>query len=511
MAISSVTGLQETMTTQADTSAKPDIAVLCALASMVLVLHAIVRNGYGFHRDELQTLDDARHMAAGFVAYPPLTPLAGRIAIALFGISPWVLRLPAAIVNAVSLVIVGLTAREMGGRRLAQVVALMMSLGVAMVFSTMLQYNTFDYLAWALAAYFMARLLRTGDARWWVGVGAAIGLGVLSKYSVALLAASIIGGVIALPSQRHWLRSRWFYLGMLTTLVVASPNLIWLATHHFITLEMEHSIHARDIRWGRTAGYWSDQIRFTLLAIPLVIAGIVSLVRSAQFRLLAFFFLGPLVLFALVKGRGYYLLPAYIPVNAAAGVVLERWLAGRTRPLQTAIVSVVCVALLADTVALSSRFVQIAKPGSAFFRWQWRNSSDIADDIGWPEFVASVANAANTLSPTERDRLVVLAENYGEAGALELYGASYGLPQPISEVNSWWARGFGSPPPDNVLVTGGDMPGLAPHFESCRVVGQVHIPYGVQNEESKYHLPIIFCQNLRGSWTEVWAHDRKFG
>src|SRR5207302_7285499 len=116
--------------------------------------------------DELQTLAAARHLAAGFVAYPPMTPLAGRIAIALFGISPQVFRLPAAIVNAVSVVLVGLVARELGGRRLAQCVAALMSLPVALVFSTMLQYNTFDYLAWALAAFFTARLLRTGDPRW---------------------------------------------------------------------------------------------------------------------------------------------------------------------------------------------------------------------------------------------------------------------------------------------------------------------------------------------------------
>jgi len=260
-----------------------DIDILGVLAATVLILSAIAGNGYGFHRDELQTLDDARHLAAGFVAYPPLTPLLGRLSIAVFGISPWALRLPAALINFVSLVLVGLTARELGGRRLAQCVALLMSLGVGIVFSTMLQYNTPDYLAWALAAFFTARLLRTGDPRNWIGVGAALGIGALSKYSISFLAISILVGVAALPSRRSAFRSRWFWLGALTTLLIASPNLIWLARHHWITLVMEHSIHARDIRWGRTQGYWTDQLKFNMLALPLVLWGIVWLLRNARF------------------------------------------------------------------------------------------------------------------------------------------------------------------------------------------------------------------------------------
>jgi len=493
-----------------------DIDILGVLAATVLILSAIAGNGYGFHRDELQTLDDARHLAAGFIAYPPLTPLLGRLSIAIFGISPWALRLPAALINFVSLVLVGLTARELGGRRLAQCVALLMSLGVGIVFSTMLQYNTPDYLAWALAAFFTARLLRTGDPRNWIGVGAALGIGALSKYSISFLAISILVGVAALPSRRSAFRSRWFWLGALTTLLIASPNLIWLARHHWITLVMEHSIHARDIRWGRTQGYWTDQLKFNMLALPLVLWGIVWLLRNARFRLLAFFFFGPLLLLALVKGRGYYLLPAYIPVNAAAGVALEQWLA-RRRAVSTrlwvprAVAVAVVLVLVADAVALSFRSVQIARPGSAFYLYQARKNTDVADEIGWPEFVASVANAYQTLAPSERDHLAVLAENYGEAGALEVYGPSYGLTPPISQVNSWWDRGFGTPPPENVLVTGGELPGLAPHFDTCRLVGWVQSPYGVKNEESLHHQPIFFCHHLRGTWSRVWAQDRKFG
>jgi hypothetical protein len=342
-------------------------------------------------------------------------------------------------------------------------------------------------------------------------VGAAIGVGVLSKYSIAFLALSLVAGVAALPSQRHWLRSRWFWLGVVATVMVASPNLVWLAMHQFVTLNMEHTIHARDVRIGRAAGYWTDQLKFNLFALPLVVAGLVWLVRSAQFRLLSVFFFGPLVLFAAAKGRGYYLLPAYIAVNAAAGVVLERGLALLSGTKRAVVTGVVCAALVCDAVLIGSMFVQVGRPGSRFFEWQWRNNTDIADDIGWPEFVDSVADAYQGLAPAEREGVAILAQNYGEAGALELYGPAHGLPEPISQVNSFWARGFGETPPENVLVTGGTLRDLVPYFESCRVAGQVRIPYGVKNEESLYHTRIFFCHHMRRDWGQVWRDERRFG
>ena len=239
-------------------SLRSDAALLSAFAALILGVHFFLGNGYGFHRDELQFLDDARHLQWGFVAYPPLTAFCGRIAIALFGISPQVFRLPAAIVNALSLVLVGLTAREAGGRRPAQIIALFATFPLAIALSSVLQYGTFDLLAWCIVILFTARVLRTGDERYWIGVGAGVGIGVLAKYSIAFPVVSLLGAIVLLPSQRHHLRGRFFWYGALTAAVIAAPNLFWLARHHFITLQMEHFIHARDVRHGRAEGYYSD-------------------------------------------------------------------------------------------------------------------------------------------------------------------------------------------------------------------------------------------------------------
>lgn len=492
-------------------SLRSDAALLSVCAALIILIHFFLGNGYGFHRDELQLLDDARHLQPGFVAYPPLTAISGRIAIALFGISPQVFRLPAAFVNAVSLVLIGLIARELGGRKPAQVIALFAAFPLALAFSSVLQYNTFDLLSWSLIIFFTSRLFRTGEERYWLGVGAGIGIGVLSKYAVVFPVASLLAALVLLPSQRHHLRSRWFWYGALTATIIAAPNLLWLARHHFITLQMEQFIHARDVRHGRADGYYTDQVKFTLFALPLAVTGLVSLLRSPRFRLLSAFYLGPFLLFAIVRGRGYYLLPAYPVLYAAGAVALERVLASRATLTRVAIRSIVLSAMLIDAAAVAWAYLPLWRPGSAGWNWQMRNNYDMADEVGWPEFVAQVATVRDTLSAQDRSRLAILANNYGEAGALSLYGPSYGLPIPISSTNSFHDRGFGPFPPDTVIVVGGELHDQQLNFEQCTVASTVHIPYEVRNEESVDHPQILICHHLRRPWPDAWMKSQEFG
>ena len=107
--------------------------------------------------------------------------------------------------------------------------------------------------------------------------------------------------------------------------------------------------------------------------------------------------------------------------------------------------------------------------------------------VGWPELVEQVAGIYQALPPEQRARAGILAGNYGEAGALDLYGPAYGLPRPISGGNSLWARGYGDPPPETVILVGFERAYAERLFQSCRPVGQVKNRYGVRNEESEHH------------------------
>src|SRR5215471_806813 len=96
---------------------RSDVGVLVLVAALFLVLHIATNGQYGFHRDELQTLDDARHLDWGFVVYPPITPLIGRFELVLFGTSLVGFRVFAAIAVSLIMVLTGLMAKELGGNR----------------------------------------------------------------------------------------------------------------------------------------------------------------------------------------------------------------------------------------------------------------------------------------------------------------------------------------------------------------------------------------------------------
>src|SRR3954454_5782364 len=161
--------------------------LLLGIAAAIAILHIATNSRYGFHRDELQFLSDARHLDWGFVPYPPFTPFMERIGLSLFGLSMIGLRLFSVVANATAIVATGFMARELGGGRLAQIAAaLSIALsGLPLFEGTEFQYTTFDYLWWVLIAYAVIRLLKTENPRWWVAIGALIGIGFQTKNTMA--------------------------------------------------------------------------------------------------------------------------------------------------------------------------------------------------------------------------------------------------------------------------------------------------------------------------------------
>jgi hypothetical protein len=140
-----------------------------------------------------------------------------------------------------------------------------------------------------------------------------------------------------------------------------------------------------------------------------------------------------------------------------------------------------------------------------------KNNADMANEVGWPEFVGQVAAVRDGLPAGDREKLAVLAENFGEAGALQLYGPKYGLPVPISTVNDFHDRGWGPFEPQTIIIVGGNLEDESKFFEGCRVVAMVHLPYRVQDEETEDHPQILVCGRMKFSWPVVWARSQDFG
>jgi hypothetical protein len=490
---------------------RSDLALLLAIALSTLLLHFLTGNRYGFNRDELSLLDDARHLAWGYVAYPPITPFFARLSLLLFG--TWLpgFRFFSWLVQAIAVVVAGLMARELGGSRRAQIIAALATVPFSLGGGALMTYISFDYLCWVLAAYFVLRLLKTGDPRWWLAIGAALGLGMLSKYTMGFFTLGIVGAVL-LTDARRYLRSKWLWLGVAISILLFLPNLLWQAKHHFVSLDFLSFIHERDVREGLTSGFLPDQVELALLSFPLPLAGICYLFfkNGRRFRMLAWMYVIPLALYLIAKGRGYYLAPSYPMLYAAGAVFLDDWFATLQQSRAKALRIAVFAALLIDVAIAIAFALPTAPVGSPWWQFAVRVNGTLREEIGWPEFVQTVAKIRDTLPAEERARLGILAGNYGEAGALNLYGEHYGLPRAISGVNSFWERGYGNPPPETLVVVGYPREWVDSHFASCQLAGHPGNRYGIADEETIEDPDMFVCRGLRQPWPAFWKNFQSF-
>ncbi|HVO41526.1 MAG TPA: glycosyltransferase family 39 protein [Aggregatilineales bacterium] len=494
-----------------------DIGLLILLVLARILLQVFTNGQYGFHQDELITLDAARHLAWGYVAYPPVTPFIARVALSLFGPSLIGLRFSAVLAEGMVMLLAGLMIRDLGGSRWAQI------LGAVAVATTpnsiiqagLFQYETLDYLCWVLVAFAVIRLLKSENPRWWLGIGAAMGLGMMTKYTIAFLIAGVVAGCLATRNRRY-LASPWLWGGAVLAFLIWLPNLLWQVQNHWITLYFLGSIHTRDMLAGKGSTFLIDQIKFNFnpVMLFLVIAGLYYFFfapTGQRYRMIGWMYVVPFILYVLVQANSYYLAPAY-PMLAAGGAV---WWEGRLsrmadkrrarlwRRTTWAIFALVAALLL---IAL----LPIAPLGSAGWDRLSKVNVELKAEVGWPELVQQVAKVYNALPDSDKARAGILAGSSGEIGSIALYGPAYGLPRPISGFDSFWQYGYGDPPPQTLIVLGFPTDFLA-NFQDCTMMAPITTPFNIQNEETANHWAIYVCHNLRQPWPDFWKNFQYFG
>jgi hypothetical protein len=511
--MASSSSLQPTHAAPAPSVWASDTALLVYIALASVAIHLILGNRYGWHRDELATLEDARHLAWGFPAYPPVTPFFGRISWELFGSSVRGFRFFANITQAVTVVLAGFMARDMGGRRGAQLITAFAALPFVIGGGYQMMYVAFDALAWVLTAYFVVKLLQTEDPRWWVAIGAGIGFGMMCKYTIGFFVLSIVAGVCLTPARRY-LKSKWLWVGVGLSILIWLPNLLWQWQHHFVSLDFLSHIHARDVRQGRTDYFLPQQLMMTGMRAPLALAGLwfcFAAPAGKRFRMIGWMYVVTLALFTVARGRWYYMGPAYPMVYAAGAVWGEQWLASMSRGRAMAIRRAVWITLLVELATTIAFWLPVPAVNSRW--WNINNSltGDFREQLGWHELVAEVARIRDTLTPEERAHLGIIGTNYGEAGAINLYGPEFGLPRAISGVNSFWYRGYGDPPPQTVIILGLSRRYMDESFSNCRLAGHTPNPYNVKNEETGDHPDIYVCGPPKAGWPTFWDDFRYYG
>jgi hypothetical protein len=499
-----------------------DTAALWLLAFAFTAVHLLAGARYGFHRDELLTYSNARDLQWGYVVYPPITAFLGRIELALFGTSLLGFRFFAAIAGGLVTVLSGLMARSMGGsRRAILIAAFAASIGGAVFFTgSFMSYMSFDILWWVALAWSVVRLLETEDPRWWLGIGIFIGLGLMTKYTMAFFAISLLGATLLTPNRRY-LRSPWFWCGAALALLIFAPNLWWQYQHHFIGLAWMRSIHARDVALGRGDYFLLNQLwsASNPVTVPLWFVGLWFLFARPEgkpWRMIGWMYLLTLVAFIAARGRDYYLAPAYPMLIAAGAAWSEAQFESRPASLPPSWKSRLLYYTPWSRLVIGGAVVAaLILPFAPVNSWWWRVQDAVTGQlnmqIGWPELAASVAQVRDSLPEADRASAAILASDEGEAGAVNLYGRAYGLPRAISGMNSNWLRGYPDPPPQVVIAVGFPPDELKRIFASCQPAVQLSNPWGISNEIFRDADKLYVCRNIRSPWPEFWKTFQSYG
>jgi len=129
-----------------------------------------------------------------------------------------------------------------------------------------------------------------------------------------------------------------------------------------------------------------------------------------------------------------------------------------------------------------------------------------ADQFGWEEMAAAVGRIYNGLPPEIREKTAIFGQNYGQAGAIDLFGPKYGLPRAISGHQSLFLWGPGNCSGESVIVLQGRQQDLEREYAAVRKVARVEHPYSMPYE----HFDVYYCQGLKQPVSEVWPHVKNW-
>lgn len=184
----------------------------------------------------------ARHLALGYLDHPPMVAWTTALSTFLLGTNEFALRLPALCAGGLTMLATYFYARDLYGKSAALVSVLLLAslpyfFGAALILSP----DAYLTAAWAGALLFLERALLKEQRSAWIGAGLCLGLGMLSKYTIALLGPAALLFVLIEPRSRRWLARPEPYLGVLLAALLFAPVVIWNAEHHWASFVFQGS------------------------------------------------------------------------------------------------------------------------------------------------------------------------------------------------------------------------------------------------------------------------------
>jgi 4-amino-4-deoxy-L-arabinose transferase-like glycosyltransferase len=490
--------------------------VLCIAAAKLLV-HLYADRYYGYFSDELYYLACARHLAWGYVDQPPLIAFVTRLGTFLWGESLPAIRFFPALAGAGKIILTSLITRELGGGRFAQLLAALAVFAAPgfLGMDNLLSMNAFEPLFWLGCAYVILVIVRTGNQKLWLWFGLLSGLGLLNKHSMLIFGFGIVIGLI-FTRERRCFRSPWIWLGALIAMLIFLPNLIWNIQHHFPFLELQANIRAdgRNVVPSPLSFLGQEILAMHPLTLPIWLAGLWFFFVSKcgkPYRVLGWACLAAFVVIVTLNPRIYYLWPAFPILRAGGSVLWESWLSRpRLRWAKFAYPALIVLlgAILApsllpilpvETYIRYAAVMHLETP--AIEKWKLGPLPQVyASQFGWEEMVATVAEVYQSLPPDVRPKTAIFAQNFGQAGAIDLFGPKYGLPSAISGHQNYFLWGPRDYTGESVIVMQGRQEKLEQSYASAEKRAHVSHPYSMPREQ----FDVYYCRGLKAPLQQLW-------
>ena len=499
-------------------------AILFYISLCKFLLLVLFAGNYGLFRDEFYYLECSKHLDWGYVDQPPFSLLILAISRTLFGESILGIRVFAYVIGSATVFITGIIARELGGKKFAQIIASSASIfsGVLLGGSSYFSMNAFDVFFASFLFLLLIRMIKNDKPKTWITIGILFGLGMQNKLSFLFLAFGLFVGLI-LTKQRKYFLCKELYVGAAIALIIFLPHIIWQISNNLPTLEFMHNAAMKKNQSMGFIGFFSGTIMelspFSL--IFLLIAFYFFFIHSfgKRFSLIAWMFISIFIVFVLNNGKPYYM-GILFPVMIAAGVVgVEyltekhfKWLL-RSVIIGLVVLSAIIVTPFAVPVLSLDSFVKFSetlgiKPSSGEKQRLGILPQFYADRFGWREMVEKVSIAYNKLTGEEKKHVIIFAQNYGEAGAVNYYAKEFGLPDKVfSPHNSYWLWG----PPKNwneniAIIIGSNKKDNGEFFNEIELAESHFNSYGMPYE----NVNIFVCRNIKTPIQEAWKKIKVF-
>jgi hypothetical protein len=497
--------------------------IIVALVTVKLVMHLVAAGitPYEFHRDEFLYFSMGTHLRLFHMDFPPMMALLSELLRHTVGVSVFTYRVFPALAGTVLFALALLSVRALGGGRGAVILTGigMLSGPLFLRSASLFQPVVFDQLWWTLALFALLRLEQTDDRRWWWVLGLAGGLGLLTKFSIFFIGFGVLVALLATPRRRALL-GPWPWITLAIALAVGSPSLIGQVTLEFPVFDQMSGLAEGQLArmtWGE---YLSNQPLMIGPAILLALTGLVAPFVSASLRparTVAIACASTFLLLGVLHGKPYYIGPIYPTLCAIGAVGIGQLARAKIRAGLAWSVGGTALAYLAGLFPFGLPVVPPA-PMARYSAWvgitaatqtnrgtQLPLPQDYADMLGWREKADAVALVVSSLTPEEREHTVLYGRNYGQAGALDLYGRRLGLPPVVSLAGSFYLFGTGDRPADVIVLLGVEPEDIETlRCTSLDMPARVTNPWGVGEEQD---VPIVVCRGPSITLEELWRRN----